>query len=976
MVLPQDQAQASQASNIIAEREYQSQLAQYEKDKKQYEQELKDYNESQERQKQLESQEKQKQAAAKDDYNKQKAALIWELSGRPGMTGRQLNLAVHEWEAKQRGITKTEFQKIVARDLANEKRARSQSAGLRASGNAQISAAQQTELARLGGGVSPSLSQDSRVQSKVAPSAVGTVAAKAQDFPESFQYRPVEPARPVSPAENFAAIADPNASGFGVAKPQVVVAPLAKDENIRNRISPVLIPVSQRSNIGYGSEGKPIQGPVKQEQRYSVGDRTFKDLATAEKFVERTAKNVITPIGLTDFVNQRQPYKVGEKQFATEKEAQEYINTPRLSGVSQTQYDISQVLDKAAQYKTGNPVTDTIIGHPLGAIRSVVEGVNVLDNLGKYTIPELLGNKPFEGTPIPIQRTGDEVLMPVEISETGVRQKSFGEIKSDSIAYARKYSVGDLMGGALSTYVPIGMGIKAGITIVGKFAAKKLTPKLINTATSEIGSTKTIRKTPAVINPRKPIISKESLYSNIQSTQTKISGTPKLLKPYTPKNPKLGTGVIPKESIKGSIKTSPGFIPNKPTRPYTPLDTKNPVKLDPDYTPARRANEIDYTDSVAFGFTKTKVPLGIGVTKPRPNIFKPKLVKEDPNYSPGIMSGFKETKVKLGVGQAKTPKPKGETYFVDKQFRGFQKSATIIGKIKLSKDFLPSKITPAKPFKFNLGGAVRGKPRKFDEPKIGKGDSLTGKDGSIQIVKSKSEVVKLKKPQSTPVKLISKKETATEQVLKAGSARPIVILTKPAGRILKKKKPVEARTTQSSQVYAPQEYQRVSTSQKNGLSIGALQSSKVIPRLSAKTSPRLAVKISPIISTKQPQAIKQAEVQKFKSPTPEPVRPKLRAAAKFKPKPIQKTVLRQTPPPRPKTRLVAAVIIPLNEKLRKPKGKKSKQFDFLGNTKLDNIEGLFRRSDIIHGDRRISKQVRKDKQAKFKERDVSFFSKR
>ena len=87
-------------------------------------------------------------------------------------------------------------------------------------------------------------------------------------------------------------------------------------------------------------------------------------------------------------------------------------------------------------------------------------------------------------------------------------------------------------------------------------------------------------------------------------------------------------------------------------------------------------------------------------------------------------------------------------------------------------------------------------------------------------------------------------------------------------------------------------------------------------------------------------------------------------------------MLKESPNPRPKTRLVAGAIIPLNEKLDKKKSSKSKQFDFLGNTKLDSIEGLFRRSDIIHGDKRISKQVRKDKRAKFKERGVSFFSKR
>ncbi len=46
MVLEQDAAQAAQASNIIAEREYQAAAIQYEKDQKQYESDLKIYNEN------------------------------------------------------------------------------------------------------------------------------------------------------------------------------------------------------------------------------------------------------------------------------------------------------------------------------------------------------------------------------------------------------------------------------------------------------------------------------------------------------------------------------------------------------------------------------------------------------------------------------------------------------------------------------------------------------------------------------------------------------------------------------------------------------------------------------------------------------------------------------------------------------------------------------------------------------------------
>ncbi|MFB5617942.1 MAG: hypothetical protein ACE5Q4_04710, partial [Nitrosopumilus sp.] len=45
---------------------------------------------------------------------------------------------------------------------------------------------------------------------------------------------------------------------------------------------------------------------------------------------------------------------------------------------------------------------------------------------------------------------------------------------------------------------------------------------------------------------------------------------------------------------------------------------------------------------------------------------------------------------------------------------------------------------------------------------------------------------------------------------------------------------------------------------------------------------------------------------------------------------------------------------------KKP-GKKFKTHDFLGNTKTDHIVGLFRRKEVIHGDKKTNKQIIKDK---------------
>ena len=53
---------------------------------------------------------------------------------------------------------------------------------------------------------------------------------------------------------------------------------------------------------------------------------------------------------------------------------------------------------------------------------------------------------------------------------------------------------------------------------------------------------------------------------------------------------------------------------------------------------------------------------------------------------------------------------------------------------------------------------------------------------------------------------------------------------------------------------------------------------------------------------------------------------------------------------------------------KKSTGRKNKEYDFLGNSKLDSLEGLFRRSEIMHGDKKIVKQIRRDKKAKFKEK--------
>ncbi len=250
-------------------------------------------------------------------------------------------------------------------------------------GNQQIRDSQVTELQRLGGSgslqsgndgptkTSETLGTDSRV---TARQAKGT-AALSQPWAPEFTYTPI-PVPPSTPQSRFADIATPGVGMFsGVQQKPTTAEPLAKGESAKNRISPYLIPVEERSLINrYSPEGKPVQGPQRIPQRYSVTDssgkvRTFKDLETAKKYTARTSQAVITPIGLTDFVNQQKPSAVegwneiwtvegSNKEFKSEKEANQFIKNEQeklpFTDPKSVLYPITEPLykyiDKSAKY--------------------------------------------------------------------------------------------------------------------------------------------------------------------------------------------------------------------------------------------------------------------------------------------------------------------------------------------------------------------------------------------------------------------------------------------------------------------------------------------------------------------------------------------------------------------------------------------------------------------------------------------------
>ena len=76
------------------------------------------------------------------------------------------------------------------------------------------------------------------------------------------------------------------------------------------------------------------------------------------------------------------------------------------------------------------------------------------------------------------------------------------------------------------------------------------------------------------------------------------------------------------------------------------------------------------------------------------------------------------------------------------------------------------------------------------------------------------------------------------------------------------------------------------------------------------------------------------------------------------------------------TRKRPVLLIDNKNTTKKKKGNEPRMHDFLGNTRLGNIEGLFRRTEVIHGDRRLPAQIKKDSKRGFKEKTSLIFSKK
>ena len=652
-------------------------------------------------------------------------------------------------------------------------------------------------------------------------------------------------------------------------------------------------------------------------------------------------------------------------------------------------------------------------------------GIKVKEKKQVFTSPNVY-DKLFEGATkdMKLQGTYPYLINPTPVTpfEKGnIFEKAYVESKSQWDKQTIQQNIGQSLAAVpmiaidvLAVKGGIGLG-KAAIKPIAKMTVRKITPTLVDSSiqgskSGLYGSKITIVKSPMVIKPRaQGVMSTEQAMKMVTPKQVKIvKGDPTKVptnkldpkyKPVTRANElDLGTGISPKETIVGKINISAGAYKPKSIieinleKAQAAFKKPKPVKLDSSYKPATRSNEIDGVVMSNTDVMKMVQPKG-GIGFPQKLKTKTtKRIQEDPYYKPakraneidytdggdfdnlsGSRSFFKNIdaqEIRLRKSEIRPKKiTKSPDYnLATEQFKSFQKgleptdiprwgSTTVklgSGAIKNQKGFNPKSFDNLK------------KKRKPDTDIFKDDTSKTG-DDTMQTMKGGQ--VLLMKPQKKMVKLTS---------------RTMTVRTTPFGQKLKPRKSQEARiisTRSGQQTVSPMKKVIVKTEVKSKLELK--QKPKLAERVKAKAkqgyklSPALVTMSSTSLAFAQPQKQKPKVAQRLKQATPTPQKPRLRQTSKPKFRVRVRPKLRQTikPAPKPQRKRVIAFIPPYDETRKKKKrsSKDANTFGFLGNTRLDNIEGLFRRSDIIYGDKRIRKQIKQDKKAGFIKKGVSIF---
>ncbi len=363
-------------------------------------------------------------------------------------------------------------------------------------------------------------------------------------------------------------------------------------------------------------------------------------------------------------------------------------------------------------------------------------------------------------------------------------------------------------------------------------------------------------------------------------------------------------------NIVGSIKFSKGFIPGKPTRPYKPYKPKE-VQEEPYYTADGKISDI-------LSGTVSHSPLTVRITKPDKIARIPKTGKAPTVNNEKYLEG-------LDFQPAKTPKG----------------SHAPIGYIIPKPKSLPKTSTFPK---------MKSTKKNPDSPKPdeSKPKESTGKQIQIQIQKPDTK----KKSPTAPLEPVIDGiiDTPTPKLNPPNNS----LVIPPVVKIQQEQKPLPIKsatiprviqTIKVTQTPVVKERQNIGISSTTRQTVRSVQSSRIIQS--------------------QPQKVTQIIKQKQSLRSPTSPKPKVKQAAHpiFRLKAPQR--ITQPEPMRPRAIAVAAVLPPPKEKkVQEKKIRKRKQKDFLGNTRTDHIVGLFKRTEIITGDKKVSKQLKKDKKYK------------
>ena len=235
----------------------------------------------------------------------------------------------------------------------------------------------------------------------------------------------------------------------------------------------------------------------------------------------------------------------------------------------------------------------------------------------------------------------------------------------------------------------------------------------------------------------------------------------------------------------------------------------------------------------------------------------------------------------------------------------------------------------------------KGQPRKFEDDTIKKDDmQLAGSEGK-QILVAKTDTKKI-----TPTK--QKQEQVQEQILKQevkqgqiGGVKQVEIQT-PAQVLIPKKSikvqpPVPRQ--QTDQIIIPVQGQK----QETGLKIDVIPKQDSVQKIGQVQRVKQLSRVKLDSGLKTTTALRSSVVAKTVQ---------VQDVAFMKPK------LESTPRRRPVA--AAWVIDEPKPTPRQRKGKKGKKAGFIGNVRLDNITGMYKRQEITYGQKKVRKLERQD----------------